>query len=49
MRYDPDQKREIYQPDSIEPRINVPKVIREDRRLEDGQPEDKSEKEATDG
>lgn len=49
VRYDPDQKRVIYQPVSIEPRINVPKVIREDHRFEDGQPEDKSEKEATDG
>ena len=49
VRYDPDQKRVIYQPVSIEPRINVPKVIREDHRFEDGQPEDKSEKETTDG
>ncbi len=36
VRYDPDQKRVIYQPVSIEPRINVPKVIREDHRFEDG-------------
>jgi len=49
VRYDPDQKRVIYQPVSIEPRINVPKVIRKDQRFEDGQPEDKSEKGATDG
>ncbi len=33
VRYDPDQKRVIYQPVSIEPRINVPKVIREDHRF----------------
>ena len=38
VRYDPDQKRVIYQPVSIEPRINVPKVIRDDHRFEDGQP-----------
>lgn len=36
VRYDPDQKRVIYQPVSIEPRINVPKVIRDDHRFEDG-------------
>ena len=35
VRYDPNQKRVIYQPVSIEPRINVPKVIREDHRFED--------------
>lgn len=53
VRYDPDQKRVIYQPVSIEPRINIPKVIREDHRFEDGQTESKSEsgseKEAADG
>jgi NADH-quinone oxidoreductase subunit C len=30
MRYDPDQKRVIYQPVTIEPRELVPRVIRED-------------------
>ena len=30
MRYDPEQKRVIYQPVSIEPRENVPRVIREE-------------------
>ncbi len=30
MRYDPEQKRVIYQPVTIEPREIVPKVIRED-------------------
>ncbi len=30
MRYDPEQKRVIYQPVSIEPRVLVPRVIRED-------------------
>ena len=30
MRYDPEQRRVIYQPVSIEPRENVPRVIREE-------------------
>jgi NADH-quinone oxidoreductase subunit C len=30
MRYDPEQKRVIYQPVTIEPRDNVPRVTRED-------------------
>jgi NADH-quinone oxidoreductase subunit C len=30
MRYDPEQKRVIYQPVSIEPRENVPRIIREE-------------------
>jgi NADH-quinone oxidoreductase subunit C len=49
VRYDPEQKRVIYQPVSIEPRINVPKVIRDDHRFENGQVEDKSAKENADG
>ncbi|MDH5765783.1 MAG: NADH-quinone oxidoreductase subunit C [Gammaproteobacteria bacterium] len=32
MRYDPEQKRVIYQPVTIEPRVLVPRVIREDNR-----------------
>jgi len=32
MRYDPEQKRVIYQPVSIEPRVLVPRVIRHDNR-----------------
>lgn len=32
VRYDPEQKRVIYQPVSIEPRVLVPKVIRDDHR-----------------
>ncbi len=32
MRYDPEQQRVIYQPVSIEPRINQPRVIRDDHR-----------------
>ena len=49
VRYDPDQKRVIYQPVSIEPRITVPKVIRDDHRFEDGEPEEKSAEETADG
>jgi NADH-quinone oxidoreductase subunit C len=30
MRYDPEKKRVIYQPVTIEPRENVPRVVRED-------------------
>ena len=33
MRYDPEQKRVIYQPVSIEPRVLVPRVIRDDNRF----------------
>ena len=32
VRYDPDRRRVVYQPVSIEPRVLVPKVIREDNR-----------------
>ncbi len=31
MRYDPEQKRVIYQPVTIEPREIIPRIIREDR------------------
>lgn len=34
MRYDPERRRVVYEPVSIEPRINVPRVIREDNRYE---------------
>ena len=30
MRYDPDQGRVIYQPVTIEPRMNVPRIVREE-------------------
>ena len=30
MRYDPEKQRVVYQPVSIEPRVNVPRVIREE-------------------
>ncbi len=36
MRYDPEQGRVIYQPVSIEPRMNVPRVIRDDHRYVSG-------------
>ncbi|VAW82718.1 NADH-ubiquinone oxidoreductase chain C [hydrothermal vent metagenome] len=35
MRYDPEQKRVIYEPVSIEPRVLVPRVIRNDHRYAD--------------
>ena len=31
MRYDPDQRRVIYQPVTIEPRENTPRVVREEK------------------
>ena len=31
MRYDPEQRRVVYQPVSIEPREITPRIIREDR------------------
>lgn len=34
VRYDAEKKRVVYQPVSIEPRVLVPKVIREDHRYE---------------
>jgi NADH-quinone oxidoreductase subunit C len=36
MRYDPEQKRVIYQPVSIELRVNQPRVIRDDHRYAGG-------------
>jgi NADH-quinone oxidoreductase subunit C len=36
MRYDPEQQRVIYEPVGIEPRVLVPRVIREDNRYESG-------------
>lgn len=36
MRYDPEQRRVVYEPVSIEPRILVPRVIRDDNRHEPG-------------
>lgn len=34
MRYDPERKRIVYEPVSIEPRVLVPRVIRKDHRYE---------------
>ena len=34
VRYDPDRERVVYEPVSIEPRVVVPKVIREDNRYQ---------------
>ncbi len=39
MRYDPEQGRVIYQPVTIEPRVLVPKVIRDDHRYIDDESE----------
>jgi NADH-quinone oxidoreductase subunit C len=39
MRYDPEQRRVVYQPVSIEPRVLVPKTIREDSRYLGSGPE----------
>jgi NADH-quinone oxidoreductase subunit C len=36
MRYDPDQRRVVYQPVTIEPRENTPRIIREDSYGEAG-------------
>jgi NADH-quinone oxidoreductase subunit C len=32
MRYDPDKQRVVYQPVTIDPRVNQPRVIRDDNR-----------------
>ena len=34
VRYDPEQRRVVYQPVSIEPRVLVPRVIRDDNRYD---------------
>lgn len=36
MRYDENEKRIVYGPVEIEPRVNVPRVIRHDNRFADG-------------
>lgn len=36
VRYDPNKGRVVYQPVSIQPRVLVPKVIREDSRYDEG-------------
>ncbi|MCG5511782.1 NADH-quinone oxidoreductase subunit C [Ectothiorhodospira shaposhnikovii] len=42
MRYDPEQRRVIYQPVTITPRVLVPRVIRKDHRYLDDAAEEKS-------
>ncbi len=43
MKYDEEQKRVVYQPVSIEPRVLVPRVIRDDGRFDAEVTEDVSE------
>ncbi len=40
VRYDIDKQRVVYQPVSIEPRVLVPRVIRDDSRYVEGEPAD---------
>ncbi len=40
MRYDPEQRRVVYEPVSIKPRVLVPRVIREDHRYAETTPKD---------
>jgi NADH-quinone oxidoreductase subunit C len=49
MRYDPEQHRVVYEPVSIEPRVLVPRVVREDNRyLAEGLPGASDEADTTD-
>jgi NADH-quinone oxidoreductase subunit C len=41
MRYDPEQNRVVYEPVNIEPRVLVPRVIRDDHRYQIKAPDDK--------
>lgn len=45
MRFDPEQGRVVYEPTSIEPRVLVPKVIRDHHRDIDAESESESESE----
>jgi NADH-quinone oxidoreductase subunit C len=38
MRYDPEQKRVIYQPVTIDPREVTPRIVREENYAEDREP-----------
>ena len=40
MRYDPERERVVYEPVTIEPRVLVPRVKREDHRYLDDEPEE---------
>ena len=44
VRYDPDKKRVVYEPVSIEPRVLVPRTIRDDSRYEQAAAEHKAGK-----
>lgn len=37
MRYDEDKGRVVYEPVEIDPRINIPRVVREDNRYQNGE------------
>jgi NADH-quinone oxidoreductase subunit C len=43
MRYDPERERVVYEPVSIEPRVLVPKVIRDDNRYIADPPDEASD------
>lgn len=46
MKYDEEQKRVVYQPVSIEPRVLVPRVIRKDHRYQDDQADEEQASDA---
>jgi NADH-quinone oxidoreductase subunit C len=46
MKYDEEQKRVVYQPVSIEPRVLVPRVIRDDGSFSDASEEESVEESA---
>ena len=46
MRYDPERERVVYEPVSIEPRVLVPRVTREDHRYIIDEPEAEAEPDA---
>ena len=48
MKYDEEQKRVIYQPVSIEPRVLVPRVIRDDGRFDEDVNDASEDVESTD-
>jgi NADH-quinone oxidoreductase subunit C len=48
MRYDPEKKKVVYEPVSIDPRVLVPKVIRDDHRYDQRNESDQSEENSSD-
>ena len=48
MRYDPEQKRVVYEPVKLDPRVLVPRTIRDDFRYESGEKPAAEESEAND-